>query len=686
MDTAAPPAPSLGADLKKLGSKWMDRIRLAEKREDTWLKDAAKAEAMYLAEAKDGAEKQYFNILHSNVETIVPATYNSTPVPDIRRRFGDKDETARQVANILERAITVQIDDGALDKEMEGVSQSSFLAGRGVIRVRLHTEDAGQEDVIADAVEDTAEAEDDGQEEDMGQESPAPEQSTGATQRLQYEAVSWRDFRMGPAKRWKDVPWVAFRHTIAAETIEEWEKDDAVKAQVPVKPTDIDAPEDGDVEVWEVWSKADRRVMFLKATDGLVYKAIPDPLNLSGFFPCVSPVQPIEVVGRMMPVTPHKTYEELATELESVTKRIHKIVQGIKVRGGAAAGETLQEIAKIAGLGDNEIGEIRGVEALSQQGGLDKAIVWWPIEKAVAALTALAQHRETIKAQIYEVTGISDIVRGASNANETARAQEIKTQWGSLRIRKMQSLLQNCVRELFVLSTELISTKFTPDNLQKMTGIQVTPEMMALLNDKVTQFYRINVETDSTISADLTKSRQEMAGFLTGTSQYMAAVGPLVLSGAVPKELAMEVFGAFARTFKLGKSVEDVLATISEQAAQPQQPAQDPNAVAQEAEQARHEQGLKFKQEEHDQKMRFGAEAHAFNMAKEGATPGDPAMGGGFVDKADQYSLAVMQALQAIMQAVTAPRVSEIQTGPDGRKRAVSLPVIQQPNQPTMVN
>jgi hypothetical protein len=43
---------------------------------------------------------------------------------------------------------------------------------------------------------------------------------------------------------------------------------------------------------------------------------------------------------------------------------------------------------------------------------------------------------------IYEVTGISDIVRGQGNAQETATAQEIKSQWGSLRIRKLQKQIE----------------------------------------------------------------------------------------------------------------------------------------------------------------------------------------------------------------------------------------------------
>lgn len=679
-----------GEALRTLGSKWIERIAASEKREGDWIKTARSSEATYKAEAKDGAAKQYFNILHSNVETIVPATYNSTPAPDIRRRFNDRDPVAKAVADLLERAITVQIDDGALDGEMEGVAQSAFLAGRGVVRIRLHTEDVANDsdaDEVDEAVEGAAadEAGEEGQE-DEADPAVEPALEQGGTQRLYFEAVSWKDFRMGPAKRWQDVPWVAFRHTIAGETIEEWEKDGAVIAQSTLDATDAENGDkaEGDVDVWEVWCKASKSVYFIKASGGKVYKTVPDPLGLTQFFPCAKPVQPIEVVGSTQPVTPYAVYKELAEELETVTKRIKKIVAGVVVRGGAAAGETLKEIQRISDLGDNEIAELRGVEAMAQQGGLDKAITWWPIEKAVAALTALAQHRESIKAQIYEVTGISDIVRGASNAAETATAQEIKSQWGSLRIQKMQRLLERCVRDLFVMAAELISSKFTYANLQRMTGVKITPEMQAVLSDKVTQFYRVNVESESTVKADMTKTRGEMAQFLQGTAQYMQTVGPLVQQGVVPAELALEIYSSFARSFRLGKSAEDAISQIGQQMQQQQgQPKPNPEAEAAAAQakqsEDEHAQAMRHKEEAFQLDQKHKMQMHSFEVSKQGAAEGDPAMGGGYVDKADMYGAAVMQALQAIMQAVTAPRMSEIQVGPDGRKRAVSMPMLNQP-------
>src|SRR5690348_1599028 len=114
------------------GKKWLSRIEASEKREKTWFDDAAMAMRAFTGEAKgeDGdsltGAAYDFNILFSNVETIVPAIINSPPAPDIRRRFGDDDPAAKDVAEILERAIRVQVDDSKLQVELEAQAQDIF--------------------------------------------------------------------------------------------------------------------------------------------------------------------------------------------------------------------------------------------------------------------------------------------------------------------------------------------------------------------------------------------------------------------------------------------------------------------------------------------------------------------------------------------------------------------------------
>jgi hypothetical protein len=107
----APAEPMTADDLRKIGKKWLDRIKEADKRERPWFEQAERATDAFAA--KEGGKVYDFNILHSNIATIGPAVYNSMPIPDVRERFrtgSSNPETAaaRAVAQVIERAILVQ--------------------------------------------------------------------------------------------------------------------------------------------------------------------------------------------------------------------------------------------------------------------------------------------------------------------------------------------------------------------------------------------------------------------------------------------------------------------------------------------------------------------------------------------------------------------------------------------------
>ena len=69
---------------------WLEAIRLQRKAEEAWRKKAEKAVDRYRDEKERSGRR--FNILFANTQTTIPALYNSEPVPDVRRRFGDDDE------------------------------------------------------------------------------------------------------------------------------------------------------------------------------------------------------------------------------------------------------------------------------------------------------------------------------------------------------------------------------------------------------------------------------------------------------------------------------------------------------------------------------------------------------------------------------------------------------------------
>jgi hypothetical protein len=531
VDKADPPN---GRKLRERGEKWLERIQKQIGIEKSWRDKARSATAIYAAEAESG-QVSTFNILHSNVETIVPSIYNSTPSPDVRRRFGDPDDSSKLVADIIERGIKVHLDNGALDGEIEAAAQDAFIAGRGVVRIRVEGDDFPK---------------------------------------ISYEVVPWDDYVEGPAKRWRHVPWVAFRHELVSDECEKVTSAGYLAAQTAASDGEkLDGEVEGSVKVWEIWDKSSRKVLFVRDRDGLLLSEKEDPLGFDGFFPNPEPAQPITITGRRMPVNPFSVYRELADELDLLTKRIKHLTKGMKARGAVAAGEAAEDVKALAEADDNTLTEIRGVEMAAQAGGLDKLISWWPIENIATVIQRLSEQREITKQAIYEITGISDIVRGASSATETATAQQIKTQWGSLRIKKMQRMIESTVRDLFQMTADLMGRVFTPEQLQQITSLNITDEAIGLLQQPLLRNFRVDVESDSTVRADVSRNQQEMNTFLQGTAQFIQAVGPAVQSGVISKQAAIEIYSAFARSFKLGKQAEDMLDNLTAQA---QQEAQNP--------------------------------------------------------------------------------------------------------------
>lgn len=663
-----------GEALRKEGAAWLDRIKAATKAEKEWMDDAEKATKAYTGETKgqEGVSAQLgktydFNILFSNVETIVPAVINSPPAPDIRRRFADDDPAAKDVSELLERAIRIQIDDSKLQVELEAEAQDIFLAGRGVIRLRFKS------DFVKDAKDELetgsggqagsvlrAEPDSDGYGADQsmpmvaqpgGQPGPAPAPAERlANERITFEAVSWRDYRHGPAKRWDERPWEAFRFCITREDEAESFDPDLIQTQLDENEYKTRSGATDELTGWEIWCKKTRKVHFVDE-DGIMLKTVDDPLDLTQFFSTATPAQAIEVTGRLKPVNPFSIYSNLADELDLTTKRINLITDEMRVKGWYSG--DAGDIANMLNAKDVEFVPIKDAEIWAQNGGLANAVAWWPIEKFVVVLKELYAAREQTKQAIYEITGISDIVRGASKSNETLGAQQIKTQWGSLRIQKMQRMLERTARDLFVMMAEIIPSKFSFETLQKMTGIQLIPteqdmtpvvppqvpqmpdgappeaqqqaqavmqqaqeaekarqkklaKMQAiqrLLGEPLAMMYRIDVESDSTVKADLSRQKAESAEFLTGAASYFQAVGPLVQEGAMPMDAAVEIFAANARLFNLGKSVEDTLdKMITDAKAKAGQPAPpNPEQQKAEAEAKAREQEAQQKQRDADQ-------------------------------------------------------------------------------------
>ena len=595
-----------GAKVKR----WLSEIDLATKAEKDWRKDAEKALLAYRGQVKvddSGGTKEVFNILWSNTEIKRQAVYNNPPRSDIRRRHRDKDGVGKAISELLERATSYAIDCQNVDGVLIAAVNDMLLPGRAITRVRYKSETTGE-----------------GEEEAIAYEEVIPEQ-------VQYD-----DFIRGPGKTWGEVRWIAFCHKMRKSEIKTKFPDFAEKIEYDVADTgdgkDLDKTDETvfkRAEIYEIWDKDELKVYWLCKTFKDDFLDVQDdPLEMRDFWPIPEPLYAIESSTSLIPITEYSQYEILAKELEIITRRRNRIASALRVRG--VYDSTLAEMGKIFESEDNDFIPAENLSRLIEGGGLEKAIWMLPIEKLVVVFQVLGQQRQELIGQIYEITGISDIVRGDTNPNETLGAQQIKASFGNMRIDRQRRAVEKYARDLIRLMVEVMADKFSPETLEQMTGMDfptgiekqmaqqalqamqvqaqqfqaaqqpMPPQMQqmmqeaqqiasklswdeidAVMKSDVMREYRVDVETDSMIAADLQQDQKNMTDFMNGMGMLFKFSADGINSGMITPEIGKKVMASFVRKFKLGKEVEDELeAMIS------QPPQQGPNPQ-QQAEQAK---------------------------------------------------------------------------------------------------
>ena len=636
-----------GSDPKGQARRWKLELRLSGKQEENWRKDVQRVIERYRGEYMRENNEQggtrlkrnAFNILWSNTETLRPALYNSTPKPRVRKRFTDNsDKVAKAVSDVLERALTYSVDAYDFDRTMVTAIDDYLLPGRSVVKVKY---EASMKQGDTEEVEEVDYEE------------------------VECEHVQWQDFRRGPGRSWPEVPWIAFAYRLTRDQLKERfgeELGSQIKLNVSLR-NDEDRDEDDDKRafdralIWQVWDKLAKNVVWVSMEEESVLKTEDDPLNLGEFFPIPRPLLSMESSTSLVPVPEFSQYETLASELDKCQARIIRILEGLRLRG--LYDSTMAEIGQLFNAGDNKMIGVENLAKITQMGGLNNGIWMLDIKGYAEVLMHLYTYRNGLLQSIYEVTGISDILRGQSDHRETARAQEIKSNWGTLRLQKRQRDIQRFARDLFRLKAELIAENFSIDTLRQMTGLNyptnaqrmqamfglrsleqqaqqaqqmqapLTPQLQQamaqakeildkptweqiqqVMKNDLLRHYKIDIETDSTIAEQMIEDKQEVANMMKGLVDFSNGIGPAMQSGLLPPKAVKAILLAALRRFKLGEQVEDAIeeADIGQVQQQP-----DPNAEKARMEMQKMMMDQKAAQEKHQSTMdKMQADMQAF--------------------------------------------------------------------------
>lgn len=534
------------------------------------------------------ATARWFNIFYANVNILEAALYAKLPSPAVTRRFKDyQDDTARVAAMIIQRSITQDLDDprDTFDTTMRQCVQDRLVPGlaQAWLRLESDTEAIGPEELLDIPAQPDTELADDN----------TPERVTD--QRVVVDYVFWEDFLWSPCRVWDERRWVARRvYMSREELVERFGEEKGRLVQLDAIPTsgtekwsqNTTVPKEETIKkaaVWEIWERATRKVFWWAAGSPTILDEVEDPLNLVGFEPCPRPMLANTSTSNTVPRPDYYMIQDQYLELDQINNRVSLLVQACKVAGvydKSAIGvqRLMQEGA------DNLLIPVDNWAMFAEKGGVKGQIDWIPLETIVQALNQLNQARETIKAQIYELTGISDIVRGASKASETLGAQEIKAQFAGVRIEKLQNEVARFAGDILRLKAEIQIKHFTPELLIKKSNIMATgegnieyvaPALEMLSTDEGFE-WRIQVTADSIAQADYAAEKADRTEFLTAVSSFLEKALPMAQQVPETKVLLVSMLKWGVAGFKNAHEIEGMLDKELDQLMKPQPPEEPP--------------------------------------------------------------------------------------------------------------
>lgn len=606
-----------GAYEEDQGPFWHDQLDKATKVFDKWEKRGKKVVRRYRDE-RDAIEmpRMKFNILWSNISVLFPALYGRMAKPEVSRRYSDQDPVGRLASTMLERVIEYEVTQfGDFDSAMQGVVQDRLLPGRGTAWVRY-------EPIIVNE-----------QPELTGMPELNPDEGVEITNTEEIERVDsahspvdyvyWTDFLHSPARTWDEVWWVSrWVYMTPEEGIERFgdvfknvplqDQNDDVDSKNPMT---AKATYGKKAKVAEIWNKRTKKVCWVAKGYPQALDERDDPLELEEFFPCPKPLLATTTNGSMIPVPDYCEYEDQAQELDNLTQRIYLLVKACKAVGVFNA--EFKELGRLFTEGvDNKLFPVTAWAAMSEKGGLKGAIDMMDTSAIIKTLQQLYQSREVVKQSIYEISGISDILRGSTNANETLGAQQLKANFGSLRLRATQGDVARFATDLFRIKAQIVCKFYPPELIVEMSGVMNTPEgqnpqllqaAVQMLSNSTIRDFHIQVEADTLAQIDEQAEKQNAIEVMEAITSFLQNGIPMVQQTPEMLPLFGEMLLFTVRRFRAGRnlesSIEQAMQALQQKAqmAQQQPPQQDPEM-------------LKLQSEQQAEQMRMQASAQTEQM------------------------------------------------------------------------
>jgi hypothetical protein len=308
-------------------------------------------------------------------------------------------------------------------------------------------------------------------------------------------------------------------------------------------------------------------------------------LGLPGFYPFPKPLMANLTSKKYMPRADYCIAEDLYEEVNLLSGRITELERSIRVTGvyNGAIG-AIKEV--LTNTSVNKLYPAEEWRLWAEGGGFKGNVDFLPLEMIVNALTQLREYRQELMALLYQVTGMSDIMRGQSGGQATATEQAIKAKFASVRLTAFQKEYARFVSDAQRIRLQIIVKHYDDETiLQRSNALNANYSQeqvqaaLQLLRSQLMHF-RVEISPESIALTDYAALKQERMEALTAIGQYLQGVMQVgqALPVAVPDlfELLKWAFAGFRGAAQaegtLDNLVQKINAFIQQQMSAPPKP------------------------------------------------------------------------------------------------------------------
>lgn len=596
--------------------KWAAEIGYAKTKFDEFHTKGEAVDSAFKDDRKKSEQTgSRLNLFNANTVTLSSMLYGKTPKVDVDRTYADAmDDIARVSGEMLTRILNADIEEEGenYSEVMRNCLQDRLLPGLCAARVRYDA-DLKTENIPAITGGDGTVL------------APAITRDVVTDEWTDTIYVHWKDVLWSPCRYWSEVRWVAFRSYLteeqlikrfkSAEMTEEILKTVPMNSKSPLDPAGSKSEIWCKAEVWEIWDKETKKVdWWVEGYDKTLDHKDP-PTKHAAFFPMPRPMMANCTTTELIPLPDYYLAQDLYIEIDELQARISSLTEACKLVG--VYDKKSEGLKRMLSEGcENELIPVDNWAAFAEKGGLKGVVDWLPLDMVVKAIDVLTVKQGEKISQLYQVTGMSDILRGAGDPRASATQEGLKAKFASVRIQALQDEFARFASDVQKLKYEIIVNHFSPETIVKASNILNTPDAqfsqpaVELIKNPEQAMWRITIAPESLAMVDFAQLQQERSAYLTALATFLQSAYPVAEKFPESAPAMIELLKWGLAGFKGSRQIEGVLDKAVAGILQ----SQTKGAKKPDPEQQKMQAEMKMRQAESQQKIQQSQQKHQFDM------------------------------------------------------------------------